>query len=116
MSDFYNYMIDFKTTNFDELESPFTLEDKLTLISAKLNLSKVLFNYKKFDPVGMTAFLLLSESHISIHTWPEQDRVCIDIFTCKSDIPIQVIEDLIRGQFGNLFELEIQEHKRIFKD
>lgn len=36
----------------------------------------------KFSPQGVTAFCLLSESHISIHTWPEDGRAAIDMFTC----------------------------------
>ena len=31
---------------------------------------------------GATLFALLKESHISIHTWPEKDKMVIDIFTC----------------------------------
>lgn len=37
---------------------------------------------KKFDPQGVTVLSLLSESHISIHTWPEKGEAAIDIFTC----------------------------------
>lgn len=36
----------------------------------------------KFSPQGITGFILLSESHISIHTWPEWNYVAIDIFAC----------------------------------
>ena len=37
---------------------------------------------KKFDPQGVTAITLLSESHISIHTWPERGDAAVDVFTC----------------------------------
>jgi|TARA_A200000113_G_scaffold175500_1_gene160675 S-adenosylmethionine decarboxylase len=36
----------------------------------------------KFFPQGLTAFALLSESHISIHTWPEKGMAVCDVFTC----------------------------------
>ncbi|UNH61282.1 S-adenosylmethionine decarboxylase [Synechococcus phage S-SZBM1] len=36
----------------------------------------------KFDPQGVTAVALLAESHISIHTWPENGEAVCDIFTC----------------------------------
>ena len=38
----------------------------------------------KFDPQGVTAVALLSESHISIHTWPEHGYAAVDAFTCGS--------------------------------
>jgi S-adenosylmethionine decarboxylase len=43
-------------------------------------------SYHKFEPQGLTAFLLLSESHISVHTYPEFESAAFDIFTCgKAD-------------------------------
>ena len=36
----------------------------------------------KFDPHGVTAVALLAESHISIHTWPENGIAVCDVFTC----------------------------------
>ena len=36
----------------------------------------------KFSPQGITGVLLLAESHIAIHTWPEINYLAIDIFTC----------------------------------
>ena len=37
---------------------------------------------KKFEPQGVTVLCLLSESHISIHTWPEHGRAAVDVYTC----------------------------------
>lgn len=42
---------------------------------------------KKFDPQGVTVICLLSESHISIHTWPECGRAAVDVYTCGNCIP-----------------------------
>jgi S-adenosylmethionine decarboxylase len=36
----------------------------------------------EFTPQGVTVICLLSESHISIHTWPEKEYAAVDIFTC----------------------------------
>jgi len=41
----------------------------------------------KFDPQGITAICLLSESHISIHTYPELGRCYSDIYTCGAANP-----------------------------
>lgn len=38
--------------------------------------------FHQFEPVGVTGLLLLAESHISVHTWPEEKFAAIDIFTC----------------------------------
>ena len=36
----------------------------------------------KFQPQGMTGVILLAESHIALHSWPELNYLAIDIFTC----------------------------------
>jgi S-adenosylmethionine decarboxylase len=38
--------------------------------------------FYKFSPHGFTCFLLLAESHASLHAWPEYGYCAIDIFTC----------------------------------
>ena len=44
----------------------------------------------KFEPQGVTAIALLSESHISIHTWPESNYSAVDIFTCGQNMMPEV--------------------------
>jgi len=41
--------------------------------------------FHRFDPQGITGFLLLSSSHISFHTWPEYNYVACDVFSCSND-------------------------------
>lgn len=38
----------------------------------------------QFDPQGCTILYLLSESHISIHTFPEKNYIALDIYTCRN--------------------------------
>lgn len=40
---------------------------------------------------GATAFALLAESHISVHTWPERGKVVVDVFTCGSESSLSAI-------------------------
>ncbi len=41
---------------------------------------------------GITGVLLLAESHISIHTWPENGFAAVDIFMCGASQPQQALE------------------------
>jgi S-adenosylmethionine decarboxylase len=43
--------------------------------------------FHKFKPQGMTGFFLLSESHLSFHTWPEENHMAVDLFTCGEEKP-----------------------------
>lgn len=35
------------------------------------------------EPAGITGVLLLAESHLAIHTWPEQGGVTLDVYVCN---------------------------------
>lgn len=51
----------------------------------------------KFAPHGFTAFLLLAESHASLHAWPEFGYCAIDLFTCNlGQNMIPLVEELKR--------------------
>jgi len=55
----------------------------LNEVVSETNLTKLGENHHQFEPYGVTSVILLAESHISIHTWPEQDgSAAVDIFTC----------------------------------
>ena len=38
-----------------------------------------------FEPHGLTLLYLLSESHFSMHTWPEHQKIRLDFFTCEQN-------------------------------
>jgi S-adenosylmethionine decarboxylase proenzyme len=38
----------------------------------------------KFSPMGVSGVVILAESHISIHTWPEQGFAAVDLLSCGS--------------------------------
>jgi S-adenosylmethionine decarboxylase len=46
----------------------------------------------KFEPQGLTGIILLAESHISIHTWPERGEAAVDVFTCGGRDSRQIAE------------------------
>ena len=54
------------------------------------------FRYTGVNPEhwGITGFVLIAESHISIHTFPERGYVNIDVFSCKEFNAEQAIDDL----------------------
>lgn len=49
------------------------------------------FSFHAFDTGGFTAIALLAESHLSIHTYPEHRAAFIDIFTCGSHDPLDIL-------------------------
>lgn len=57
-----------------------------------------------FNPIGYTALFLLSESHLAIHTFPEESKTYIEISSCvKKQFEIFVLSH--KGSKRNLFRL-----------
>lgn len=48
-----------------------------------------------FQPQGVTALALLSESHLSIHTWPEAGYAAIDVFSCGMNCTPETAIDVL---------------------
>jgi S-adenosylmethionine decarboxylase len=71
-----------------DLEAPKFIEDarkikKILWDAARAaNNTPLKTSVHKFPVQGVTGVIILAESHIAIHTWPEYDYIAVDIFTC----------------------------------
>ncbi|SDC27120.1 adenosylmethionine decarboxylase [Actinokineospora iranica] len=57
---------------------------------------------KRFEPQGVTVLALLSESHASIHTYPEIGSLFVDVFTCGETADPELAVALLRDNLGAL--------------
>ena len=75
-----------------------------TLVEAakigKLEVLKVATH--KFEPHGVTGYALLANSHISIHTWPEDDVVRCDLFSCNTDTDYKSVIQYMQNRFHSM--------------
>ncbi|WP_320666846.1 adenosylmethionine decarboxylase [Prochlorococcus sp. MIT 1307] len=53
----------------------------------------------RFEPQGVTGLALLAESHISIHTWPENGYAAVDVFTCGDHTMPEKACEILRQEF-----------------
>lgn len=51
--------------------------------------------HHRFEPQGASAVVLVAESHLSIHTWPEHGYAAVDILTCGQALPELGLDCLI---------------------
>jgi len=53
-------------------------------------------SFHHFNPQGVSGVVIIAESHLSIHTWPEYGYAAVDIFTCGTFVnPDKAAEVLI---------------------
>ena len=68
-------------------------------------------HFHHFSPNGgVSGVIVLAESHISIHTWPERDFAAVDIFMCGACDPYKTIP-LLKATFKPSF-LNVNEQRR----
>lgn len=55
--------------------------------------------FHTFSPHGVSGAVVIAESHVAIHTWPEYGYAAVDIFTCGDTIDPWVIQKYLQEEF-----------------
>ena len=82
-----HYLLNLFGCSFVLLDDEHCLIDLLEYAAKSSGATVIQTISKKFDPQGVTVLCLLSESHISIHTWPEDGKAAVDVYTCGNCDP-----------------------------
>ena len=86
-------LVDFWFPRF--IESPRQIEKALIQTAKRANNTPLEVTIHKFSPKGITGVILLAESHIALHSWPELNYLGIDIFTCgEKSMPYKALDYL----------------------
>jgi S-adenosylmethionine decarboxylase len=93
--DGYHLMLEFFGCDFGEIDSLSFLRQVIETAVHKAGLTNLGSHFHQFHPHGVTGFTLLSQSHISFHTWPEYGYLVLDVFTCGPAIQAQQVADVI---------------------
>ncbi len=66
--------------------------------------------FHKFSPHGVTGIVVIAESHLAIHTWPEYDYAAVDVFTCGDREmclkAIQYLEEAFEAEQSTIQEVQ----------
>ncbi|XOB41367.1 MAG: adenosylmethionine decarboxylase [Candidatus Nealsonbacteria bacterium] len=81
------------------IEDPKELKKILIGAVKAANNTPLKISIHKFSPQGITGVVLLAESHISIHSWPEYNYVAIDVFTCGDKSTSNKALDYLKKKF-----------------
>lgn len=60
----------------------------------------------RFSPIGVTATATLAESHIALHTWPEDGYFAADLFFCGSGDPKRALLHLTAAMGAQEFQIQ----------
>ncbi|WP_419655398.1 SpeH: S-adenosylmethionine decarboxylase [Desulfosarcina variabilis str. Montpellier] len=88
-----HYILDFWGAR--ELDNPVLMEQTLRCCVEKAGATLLHIHLHRFSPSGgLSGVAVLAESHISVHTWPENGFAAFDIFMCGDTRPERAVEAL----------------------
>lgn len=56
--------------------------------------------FHEFNPFGLSGVVVIAESHLSIHTWPEYRYAAVDIFSCGDVLQPEIAAKYLVNAFG----------------
>ena len=75
--------------NYDKLKDFGNVYDFLSKLPDEIGMTKIMQPYvlkwldKGNETEGLTGFVVIAESHLAVHTFPDEQRVYADVFSCK---------------------------------
>jgi S-adenosylmethionine decarboxylase proenzyme len=89
-------LYDCETDRLDDLEWV-----KETLVTAAVVAGATIVQtvFHKFSPWGISGVVVIAESHLAIHIWPEKRYAAIDVFTCGANVRMDVASDFLQRAF-----------------
>ena len=91
----------------DVAGAPFAMLDDIVLVetalveTARAMGSKVLgIHLHRLSPQGISGVVVISESHLTIHTWPERGEAAIDLFTCGAQESARIAVAALTAKLG----------------
>lgn len=87
------------------------LETKMNAVAERCNFNVVNRAFHQFEPVGVTGVLVLAESHFSAHTYPEDNKVYLDVFCCSPNFDPEFCARCIEEEFGGTLEWSVVQRR-----
>jgi S-adenosylmethionine decarboxylase len=92
-----HYLVDLHGCDVKLISDVKPTEKALLSAATRCGSTIIEYHFHQFSPHGVSGVILIAESHISVHTWPEDSFVAVDIFTSgqrmKPEVAINILED-----------------------
>ena len=62
------------------------IEDTMVKAAEESGATVLKTAFQEFNPHGVSGVVVIAESHLSIHTWPEHGYAAVDVFTCGTTV------------------------------
>ena len=80
-----HFLLDIAGAPFDLLDDPVEIEEALVATVKAMGAKVLGIHIHRLAPQGISGVVVISESHLTIHTWPELGEAAVDLFTCGDE-------------------------------
>ena len=94
-----HWVLQFHGVAPERINHPERLQELLNGVVDRLHLTRVSEHSHYFQP-GVSTVIILSESHLSAHTWPEYGYMHVDIVTCVRKLTVEALEEAFQEAFS----------------
>lgn len=88
-------LMEFHECSIDILDKLDILEETMNEAASVAGATIIKSVFHQFAPQGVTGVVVIAESHLAIHTWPEYGYAAVDFFTCNTAMNYQLSYQLI---------------------
>ena len=93
-------LVEFYGCNEEVLTNTRHIRETLLEGARRSGATIVSHDFHTFSPHGVSGAVVIAESHVTIHTWPEFGYAAIDIFTCGETIDPWAVMRYLEAEFG----------------
>jgi S-adenosylmethionine decarboxylase len=94
----HHWLLDFEGCPFESLDRADPVREALLEAAARAGAKVIGERFHQFEPHGASGVVLIGESHLSIHTWPERGYAAADLFTCSTSLDVDAAVEVLRAR------------------
>ena len=115
-------LVEYYNCDPELLRNPEFIEREMNQAALAAEATVVESKFHHFSPWGVSGAILIAESHLTIHTWPEYGFAAADLFTCGDLDPwksFAYLEEVLKAEFCESVEIprgltsKIKEHTEV---
>ncbi len=92
-------LVELRDCNPEILKDLNKVKNALVSAAKEAKATIVDISFHEFNPFGISGMVVIAESHLSIHTWPEYGFAAVDIFTCGDVIKPETAASFLIKEF-----------------
>ncbi len=96
-----HFLLELKDCDRDLLNDLDALKELLRSAAVDCGAEILGDSFHRFSPQGVSGVVIIAESHLFIHTWPEHGYAAVDIFTCGTRVKPELAADILIKKLGS---------------